>query len=375
MHHQKLQLNTLNKMKFLDIPNQDKSIKKKILKDISKIIKKSNFILGAEVKKFEEDFAKYCGVKFGVGCANGTDALILAIESLGLPKNSEIILPAMTWCSTLFSVIKNNFKPVLVDIKKDNSTICVNDLKKKITKKTKAIILVHLYGECCNVIEVKKIIKNKKIFIIEDAAQAHGAVDTITKKKVGSLGDIGCFSFYPGKNLGAYGDAGFLTTNSKKIFNKLIMLRNMGSKVKHTHNIVGVNSRLDTIQAVILNSKLKFLDENNKARKLIAEFYKKNLNNKYIEKLNYSDGCVYHQYVIKVKKLARFISYLNKNNIPYGRHYPKSINKLTAVRKIFIKQKFKNAEKLAKECISLPSNPLLRIKDLKYICSKINEFK
>ena len=361
-------------MKFLDIASQDKLLKKKILKNISGVIKKSNFILGKEVKDFEVNFAKYCGVKYGVGCANGTDALILAIESLNLPKNSEIILPAMTWCSTLFSVIKTNFKPVLVDIKSDSSTICTKDLENKITKKTKAIILVHLYGECCDVSKIKNIIKNKKIFIIEDAAQAHGAVEKITKKRAGSLGDIGCFSFYPGKNLGAYGDAGFLTTNNFKIYERLIKLRNMGSKTKHTHDIVGFNSRLDTIQALILNSKLKFLDKNNNRRKFIAEFYKKKIINSKVQKLNYSNGCVYHQYVVMVKEVKRFIKYLEKNNIPYGRHYPKPVHKLSAVKKLFFKKKFKNAEKLSKECISLPTNPLLKIKDLKYVCDVINKF-
>ena len=151
-------------------------------------------------------------------------------------------------------------------------------------------------------------------------------------------------------------------------------LRNMGSKTKHTHDIVGFNSRLDTIQALILNSKLKFLDKNNNRRKLIAEFYKKKIINSKIQKLNYSNGCVYHQYVIMVKEVKRFIKYLEKNNIPYGRHYPKPVHKLSAVKKLFFKKKFKNAEKLSKECISLPTNPLLKIKDLKYVCDVINKF-
>ena len=215
-------------MKFLDISKQDLYIKKKIFKNIEGVIKKSDFILGEEVNKFEKNFAKFCGAKFGVGCANGTDALIMALESLNLPKNSEVIVPAMTWCSTAFAVIKANLKPVLVDIKSSNPTICPSALRKKITKKTRAIIIVHLYGECCDVSEIKKVIKGKNIFIIEDAAQAHGAYDLTSKKKVGNIGDLACFSFYPGKNLGAYGDGGIITTNKKKNYNYLIKLRNMG---------------------------------------------------------------------------------------------------------------------------------------------------
>ena len=361
-------------MKFLDITTQDKLIQKKIFKDIQAVVAKSDFILGDKVHEFEKKFSNFCDVKYGVGCANGTDAIILALESLNLPKNSEVILPAMTWCSTLFAVIKANLKPVLVDIKKNNPTICTNDLKKKITKKTSAIIIVHLYGECCDTVEIKKIIKNKKIYLIEDAAQAHGSYDILSKKKVGSIGDLACFSFYPGKNLGAYGDAGFVSTNNKTFYKKILRLRNMGSEKKHEHKLVGSNSRLDTIQAVVLLEKLKNLDVLNSKRQLIADFYKKNIINKNINKLDYSDSCVYHQYVITCKKINKLIIFLNKKKIPFGRHYPKAVHELTAVYKIFKNKKYKNAERLAHQGLSLPTNPMLKLNDLKYICKILNQF-
>ena len=280
----------------------------------------------------------------------------------------------MTWCSTLFAVIKANLKPVLVDIKSNTPTICPFDLKKKITNRTKAIILVHLYGDCCDLTEIKKVLINRKIFIIEDAAQAHGGHDANSMKKVGSLGDLACFSFYPGKNLGAYGDAGFVTTNNKILYNRLLKLRNMGSITKHHHEIVGTNSRLDTIQAVVLIEKMKDLNLLITKRKYISNYYHNNIQNKNIEKLDYTVGCVYHQYVIKSKKIKKLLIYLKQKNIPFGRHYPKPLHKLKAVHKIFKNKKFKNSERLAYYGVSIPTNPLLKLKDLKYICESLNKF-
>ena len=232
-------------IKFFDIQKADKKLFGKNITDIKRIIKKTNFINGDEVKTFENNFSKFCNVKYSVGCNSGSDALFLALKSLNLKKNSEVILPAQTYAATIFAVIRANLKPVLADIQSDNPTICPKSLKKKINKKTAAIIIVHLYGECCNIKEIKKIIKNKKIFLIEDAAQAHGAYDCSYSSKdipsnkrsmVGSIGDLACFSFYPGKNLGAYGDGGMVTTNNYKYYNTLLNLRNLGGLKKYEHN-------------------------------------------------------------------------------------------------------------------------------------------
>ena len=361
-------------MKFLNISLQDKPLQKLIIKDIRKIINNTDFILGKSTKKFEEKFAKYCGVKYAIGCGNGTDALYLAIKSLELPKNSEVIIPAMSYCSTLFAVIEAGLKPVLVDLEKNTSNLSFEEVKKKINKKTKLIIPVHLYGECCEYNKLKNIVKKRKIHIIEDAAQAHGSYDVKSKRKAGSIGDIACFSFYPGKNLGAYGDAGAIVTNNTFLYNKILRLRNLGQIKKFDHNIVGVNSRLDTIQAAVLIKKLDKLDELNKKRKFIADFYSRKINNKKIIKLKYSDGCVFHQYVIMTKNPSSFRKYLKLNKIPFGRHYPQSLNQIKAVKKLFTNQKFPNAEVLAKKGTSLPTNPLLKKSNLKMICEIINRF-
>jgi dTDP-4-amino-4,6-dideoxygalactose transaminase len=371
-------------MKFLDIYKQDYSLLKNINKDITKSIKKTDFIMGADVANFEKIFAEYCNTSYAVSCANGTDALYIAMMALGLPKNSEVIVPAMTYCSTVFSVIRAGLKPVLIDIEKNKSTMCLDQLKKKITNKTKLIIPVHLYGESVDCLKIKKIINKRKIYIIEDASQAHGAYECSSTKqhnsyrkkyrKVGSLGDISCFSLYPGKNLGAYGDAGILTTNNKKFFNYINKFRNLGSDKKFFHDLVGVNSRLDTLQAIILKHKIKNLDKYNELRKKIALIYENKINNPKIKKLEYSKGCVFHQYVIKVKYVKKFENFLSKKNIPYGRHYPYPIHKLTALKKLYKNQVYKNSEELASQCISLPIDPLLKNKDIMYICDTINSY-
>ena len=363
-------------MKFLDIYNQDKKIRSRIVNDFKKNILKGDFILGNAVKKFEDKFASFCGAKYAIGCANGTDAITIALKSLDLPKNSEVIIPAMTYCSTAFAIINANLKPVLADIDYLKPTISINNIKKKINSKTKVIMPVHLYGSSSDLNGIKKIISNKKIVLIDDCAQAHGSYDDSIKvrKKIGSTADISCFSFYPGKNLGAYGDAGIITTNNKKYYNIIKKIRNLGSSRKFIHDYIGMNSRLDNVQASILIRKLSMLNINNKKRSKIAQYYKKNINNQKIKKLTYSKSCVYHQYVILVKNRKKLINLLTKNKIPYGFHYPYPINKLHSLRKIFKNQKYPNSERLGNECISLPIDPNLSILNLKKIIKVLNSF-
>ena len=362
-------------IKFFDIYKQDKIILRKNLRDFENTIKKSNFINGDPVNNFEKKFSKYCGTKYAVGCNSGTDALFLALKSLNLKENSEVILPAQTYCSTLFAVLRANLKPVLIDIQSNNPTICTKDLKRKINKKTSAVVVVHLYGQVCNIKEIKKIITKKNIYLIEDAAQAHGARDNSYNnfgKRAGSLGDIGCFSFYPGKNLGAYGDAGAITTNSKRLYTKIKKLRNLGGIKKYEHDFVGYNSRLDTIQASILLNKLVYLDKNNQKRKIIAKIYNDNIINPEIIKLKYTRGCVYHQYVVLSKKEKKIIKLFNKNKIQFGKHYPDPIHKLKGTKKLFKNKFFKNAETFSKYGISLPIDPNSKKKDIIKICRLLN---
>ena len=359
-------------IKFLNITKQDKPIKKKIIKNINNVINKNNFILGDFVEKFEKDFALFCNAKFAISCANGTDALTISLRILDLPKNSEVIMPAMTYCSTAFSIINAGLKPILVDIDKSTSTISIKDLKKKITTKTKVIMPVHLYGSVVNIKQIKKIIDKKNIYIIDDCSQAHGA--TLDGKRVGSLADMSCFSLYPGKNLGAYGDAGIITTNNKNFYNKIKNFRNLGSTVKFIHTQIGFNSRLDTLQASILIEKLKLLKDYNEKRRKIAVYYDKYIKNRKINKLKYSVGSVYHQYVIMVTNKSKLVNLFKKHNIQFGFHYPKSINQIDSLKKIFNKNKYVNSENLAKKCFSIPIDPTLSKKQILKIVNVLNIF-
>jgi len=365
-------------IKFYDLYNLDKKIHNKILSKIKKIFNKGDYILGNEVFSFEKKFSKFVGSNYAVSCANGTDALTLSLKSLNLPTNSEVIIPAMTYCSTAFSILNAGLKPVLVDLDINKPTIDINQIKKKINSKTKVIMPVHLYGSASNLSGIKKIIKSSKnkIYLIDDCAQAHGSLDDSSKnnKKIGSSADISCFSLYPGKNLGAYGDAGIITTNSKKYYKILKNLRNLGSDKKYIHNRVGYNSRLDTIQAAILNIKLKLLKENNKKRRIIAKSYEKFLDNKKITKLIYSKSCVFHQYIILSKQRKKLIKILNHNKIQYAFHYPHAIHQLKALKKKFPRQKYVNAERIANEGISLPIDPNLKKNEIKKIIKVINSF-
>ena len=360
-------------IKFLDIYKQDKKLHLSILNNFKKIFKKGDFILGKDVTSFEKNFSKFCNSKFSIGCANGTDALTIALKSLNLKKDSEVIIPAMTYCSTAFSVINANLKPVLVDTEFMKSTISITDLKKKINNKTKVIMPVHLYGSVININEIKRLIKGKSIYIIDDCAQAHGAKDD-NGNKVGSLADISTFSLYPGKNLGAYGDAGVITTNNKKFYTTIKKLRNLGSEVKFKHDLVGMNSRLDSLQAIILNHKLKQLPKFNSKRRKIASEYDNKIVNKKIEKLRYSKFSVYHQYVLLVKRRNEFIKHLKKAKIQYGFHYPFAVHQLGAFKKYFKNEKFPNSEILAKYGISIPIDPNLSKKDINYIIGQLNRF-
>ncbi len=366
------------KIDFYNLYKQDNKKHKIIINKFKKIINKGDFILGDEVHSFEKRFSKFIGSKYAISCANGTDAITLALKSLKLPKNSEVIIPAMTYCSTAFAIINAGLKPILVDVSNKSPTIDPEQVKKKINKNTKVIMPVHLYGCVSDLKKIKEYINKfkKKIFVVDDCAQAHGAIDHNSNKlkKVGNTTDISCFSFYPGKNIGAYGDAGILTTNNNKIQSNLKRIRNLGSLTKFDHNIIGFNSRMDSLQAAVLNSKINNLKKYNYKRRNIAKLYDKLILNSKIQKLNYSKYSVYHQYVILVNNRKAFSKYLAKNNIGFGYHYPQALHQHLSLKKKFKNQKYKNAEKIAKNGISLPIDPSLTYRQIKYIIKKINQF-
>lgn len=243
---------------LFDLQIQHQYLKKDIDKVFKKICATTSFSKGPYLDAFEKEFAKYVGTKYCVGVASGTDALHLSLHALGITKGDEVILPVNTFVATVYAILYVGAKPVFVDIDERTYNIDVNLIEKAITKKTKAIIPVHLYGNPAEMSEINKLAQKHKLFVIEDAAQAHGA--TYHKKQIGSLGDIAAFSFYPSKNLGAYGDGGAITTNSKRLAAKLKKIREYGSSKKYIFDEIGFNSRLDGLQAAILSIKLKYLD-------------------------------------------------------------------------------------------------------------------
>ena len=288
--------------------------KKKIINKINLLIKKSNFVGGQEVKNFENNFAKFVGSKFCVSLGNGTDALEIAIMSLNLKKGSEVIIPVNTWISTAEAIHNNGYKIVFCDVNLNDYSICLQDLKKKISGKTSAIIAVHLYGIPTDMNMIKKIIKGKNIKIIEDCAQAHGS--RIKNKHVGTFGNIGTFSFFPGKNLGAFGDGGAIVTNSRSIAEFSERARNHGALKKYDHKFSGRNSRLDTLQAAILNIKLKNYNKVISKRNNLAKVYFKELKNiKKLNLYNLKKNYLYsfHQFVVRTSNRNKLQEYLNKN--------------------------------------------------------------
>ena len=320
-------------MKFINLykntPNKDL-----IFKNIKSLVENNNLVGGKEVQNFEKNFSKYVKSKYCISVANGTDALEIAIESLNLPKNSEAIVPVNTWISSAEAVIRNGLKLVFCDINPANYTIDINDLKKRITKKTKLILPVHLYGIPSSMKEIIRIAKKNNIKIVEDCAQAHGS--KINNKHMGTFGDIGAFSFFPSKNLGCFGDGGAIITNNKKLDTICRRIKNHGSLHKHDHKIIGRNSRLDSIQASVLNVKLKYYEKALKIRIRNSSIYSKNF--KKINELNLYNvpknyRIYYHQYVISYKNRDKLMKYLNKNNIETMVHYPKMLNELNIFKK------------------------------------------
>ncbi len=332
------------------------------------------------VKIFENNIKKLTKAKFVVSCGNGTDALQIALMSLNLKKNDEIIMPAFSYISVIEMTVLLGLKPVLVDVNYESFHIDEKKIEDKISSKTKVIVPVHLYGQNSNMLAIKNIAKKYKLFIIEDAAQSISSNNIIKNKKLqsGTFGDIGCFSFFPTKNLGCYGDGGAIITNNEYLYNRLKMIKNHGQKIKYQHDLLGINSRLDTIQACVLNAKIKILKKNNSTRRSNANLYYKLLkNNKKIvlpKKLNYSEH-IYHQFTIKVlnKKRDFLKKELDKIGIPSQIYYPQPMNKNIAYKKLFKKNiSFPISEKLSKEVISLPIHPYLTKKEITFISNKIN---
>jgi len=362
-------------IKFLDLYAQYLPIKDEINSKIALIISSSAFIGGKYVAEFEKDFAKYQEAGYCVGVGNGTDALEIAIESLCLPKGSEIIVPANSFIASAEAISRSGNKIVFCDINPYNYTLNLKDVQSKITKKTSAIVAVHLYGHPCNMDLLLKIACNYKLKIIEDCAQAHGA--EYKGKKVGAIGDIGCFSFYPGKNLGAYGDGGAIVTNDEKLAIKCRKIANHGRIEKYNHEFEGRNSRLDAMQAAILSVKLQYLDDWTNHRIVIARIYIKGLENVKslkIPKIDESVRHVYHLFVIQHPDRDKLREYLKIKKIDTGIHYPIALPKLQAFNYITDDSDNFIACQIDKNLLSLPMGDHISVDNAKYIVGLIKNF-
>ena len=370
------------KIPFVDLGIQYKQLKPQIISRLDKICKKGHFILGEEVKQFEQEFAAYCRTKYAIGLNSGTDALFLSLISLGISRADEVIVPAFTFIAPALAVSHAQAKPVFVDIDEQTFNIDVSLIERAITKRTRAIIVVHLFGHPVDMAPIIRIAHKYGLKIIEDAAQAHGAeykISTNTVKRIGSIGDVGCFSFYPTKNLGGFGDGGMIVMNSKRLFKHLLMLRDSGRSTHYKHIIKGYNSRLDNLQAAVLRLKLKSLDKCNQMRRenalVYTELLQGNPNLVCPYEASYAKH-IYHVYAVRVKKNRDSLrQYLTKNNIGTLIHYPIPLHLQRAYRELGYKHgDFPVSEKISGQIISLPMHPFLKHNQMKYISQKISHF-
>lgn len=360
-------------VQFIDFSEQYKLVRDEVDTGIKRVLEKGNFILGQEAKDFESSFAKYCDVAYGVGVNSGTDALYLAVAALGIQEGDEVILPTFTFIATALCISYAGATPVLVDIEEDTYNIDPVKIQKAITPKTKAIIPVHLYGQPANMDEIRAIAQKQKIAVIEDAAQSHGA--TYKGKKAGSLGDVACFSFYPTKSLGACGDAGMIVTDNKEIYERALMLRDYGRQGRYEHKIKGYNSRLDTIQAVVLSAKLKHLDQWNKMRNENAAYYNQLLKGvKGVITPTIKEGRthVFQTYAVRLKNRDKIAEEMKKKGIDVLIHYPIPVHLQEAYSELKHKKgDFPVSEKIADEILSLPMFPHMKKEQVEYVCTTL----
>ena len=360
-------------IKIFDLTRQFELIKKDINRDVKNILSSGSYILGENVKLFEKDVRQYLDAKYVVSCNSGTDALVMSLRALGVGVGDEVITTPFTYFATTEAIALVGAKPIFADINPHSFNINPKKINKLITKKTKAVLSVNLFGQTCELDKINKITRENNLYHVEDCAQSFGA--TLMNKQSGTFGDMGCFSFFPTKNLGCFGDGGLITVKNKKKYEILLKLRTHGGVKRDQHDLFGYNSRLDEIQAVILNVKLKLIDKLLKQRIKIANSYYKLINNAKIRLpfMNETSQHTFNQFTIRVKNRSKFINHLKKNKIPYGVYYPKPIYKYKALRDYTYKD-LPMAEKVSKECISLPIYPELNDIEVETICNILNSY-
>lgn len=368
------------KISALDLKKQIAPIRQEIDAAIREVIDNTSFVLGAGVNRFEQDVVKYSGAKYAVGVSNGTDAIALALLALGVEPGDGVICPAFTYYATAGAAASIGARPVFADIDPDTYNISLESVEKILSKKNKlkikAIVPVHLYGQCADMGGILKLARKYKLRVVEDTAQAFGA--EYKGKKAGTMGDCGAVSFYPGKNLGAFGDAGIILTNNKSVARRLNILRNQGNENKYYHLVLGRNNRLDTIQAAVLDVKLKYLDGWNRKRQEIARYYNGKLSGLGI-KTPFVPGYtthIYHQYVLRRPvSNKKFVDYLQANGIDSRIFYPVPLHLQKCFEFLGYKAgDFPEAESAARQIFTLPIDPEMTQEEKDYIIDKVRSW-
>jgi UDP-2-acetamido-2-deoxy-ribo-hexuluronate aminotransferase len=373
----------MEKIRMADLHTQYLRIKEEIDQAIQEVLDSTAFIQGPQVKQFADALGRFLNSEAVIPCANGTDALQIAMMALGCKSGDEVILPVHTYVATAEVIALLGLKPVFVDVDGKDFNIDVNQIEEKITDKTFAIVPVHLYGQCANMESILSIANKHNIYVIEDVAQALGAVYTFSDGRTvraGTMGTIGCTSFFPSKNLGCFGDGGALFTQDKLLAERIKMIANHGQKVKYHHESIGVNSRLDTLQAAVLNVKLNYLNDYESRRREVANFYDMELSALNFLEIPFRTSTsthVFHQYTLKTKGIDRdqFKVYLEERGIPTMVYYPVPLH----LQKAYSSSEypigsFKITEELSKTVISLPIHTEMTADQLSYICKTIKEF-
>ncbi len=360
---------------FVDLVNQCDELATEVMPAIERVVRRAAFILGDEVQEFEDKFADYCDTDYCVGVANGTEAIHLALRAVGVGPGDEVVTAGNSFVATTYAISHTGAMPVLVDINETDHNINVDLIERAITTRTKAIVPVHLYGQPSNMDAIRRIADHHGLKIVEDACQAHGA--ECDGKRAGSFGDAGCFSFYPGKNLGAYGDGGAVVTNDPDVADRLRLLRNYGQRQKNVHSLLAFNSRLDTIQAAVLLVKLPYLDDWNNKRRKAADLYRQQLQNSdlVLPVENIGSRHVYHLFVVKHDQRDQLIEHLQKQQIFCGIHYPAPLHHAEPYSTIrTIPRDLPVCSQLANRIFSLPMFPGITEEQISRVCDALKSF-
>ena len=364
------------KIPLVDLKAQNRTIQAELQAAIDRVIDTTSFIMGKDVAEFENEFAAFCGVSHVIGVSSGTSALHLALRAIGVSRGDEVITVPHTFIATVEAIIHCGGKPVFVDVDWDSYTLDASKLMEAISPRTRAILPVHLYGQCADMQPILEFARNQGVSVVEDAAQAHGA--TYHGRKAGTMGEVACFSFYPGKNFGAFGDAGAISTNDLEVAEKVRRLRDHGRKEKYVHQEIGYGERLDTMQAAILRVKLARLSQWNARRREIAALYSEQLSilpNLQVPKVREKDAHVFHLYVIRSPQRDELLDYLKRRGVMAGIHYPVPLHRQPALEAWgYQLGDFPVSEELSRTVLSLPLYPEMTDEQVNRVIQAVCEF-